>query len=177
MGYSNIAHIGGYDHVLPFAKRIEGYKHALRKHGLQVRENFIWQCSPTKEEGSKATEQLLALADPPDAIFAASDYLALGAMKTLKEKQLRVPEDIGIVGFSNEEFSSEVTPAITTMDQYSELLGATAAMSLIEQLKSDSGQIFVAQRHILSPRLIVRQSSAKKNKAISDEGIWAQRKS
>jgi LacI family transcriptional regulator len=163
MGYSRIAHIGGYEHVLPFGRRIEGYKSALLNHGLQVRENFIHQCAPSKEEGAKATDQLFALSEPPDAIFAASDYLALGAIKVIKGKNLRVPEDVGIVGFSNEEFSSDVSPTITTIDQYSELLGATAAKSLIDQLNLSSEANFVAQRHILSPTLIIRESSVRKN--------------
>lgn len=163
MGYSRIAHIGGYDHVVPFKRRIEGYKSAMVSHGLPVLENFIHQCTPTKEEGVHATDQLLALEDPPDAIFAASDYLALGAIKAIKAKNLRVPEDVGIVGFSNEEFSSEVSPAITTIDQYSKLLGATAARSLIDQLNLGSEVMFVAQRHMLSPTLIVRNSSVRKN--------------
>jgi LacI family transcriptional regulator len=164
MGYTKIAHIAGHAHVRPFARRIEGYKSALAKHGLPFRREFIFQCSPNKDEGAKVTDRLLDMYDPPDAIFAASDYLALGAVKAVKARGMEIPEQIGIVGFSNEEFSEQVSPTITTIDQYSELLGATAARSLIDQLTLGEEKVFVAHRHILSPKLIVRASSLRKVK-------------
>jgi LacI family transcriptional regulator len=162
MGYRKIAHIAGYQHVQPFGKRIDGYKFALSKHGLSVREDYIFQCAPNKDEGAEVTRVLLGMTEPPDAIFAASDYLALGAIRAIKERGLHIPDQIGIVGFSNEEFSSQVSPSITTIDQFSESLGSVAATSLIDQLKVNAtGQVFVARRDILSPKLIVRSSSHK----------------
>jgi LacI family transcriptional regulator len=162
MGYRKIAHIAGYQHVQPFGKRIEGYEFALTKHGLRVREDYIFQCAPNKGEGAKVANALLDMAEPPDAIFAASDYLALGAIRAIKERGLEVPKHIGIVGFSNEEFSSQVSPSITTIDQFSESLGSVAAKSLIDQLKVTlTGGVFVARRDILSPKLIIRSSSQK----------------
>lgn len=162
MGYRKIAHIAGYQHVQPFGKRIDGYEFALSKHGLRFRKDYIFQCAPNKDEGAKVANLLLDMDEPPDAIFAASDYLALGAIRAIRDRGLVVPDQIGIVGFSNEEFSSQVSPAITTIDQFSESLGSVAATSLIDQLKvKTAGGEFVARRHILSPKLIVRNSSQK----------------
>ncbi len=111
-------------------------------------------------------EKLLALDAPPDAVFCASDYLAYGAMQAILKKGLRVPHDIGIVGFSNESFSSQVTPSITTIEQYSENLGSAAAQILLEQLEAiNLDATFVAQQRIIEPTLIVRQSSARLNTA------------
>jgi LacI family transcriptional regulator len=98
---------------------------------------------------------------PPDAIFATSDYLAHGAIKAIKKRGLSIPGDIGIVGFSNEEFSAQVTPSITTVNQHSETMGSIAARLLIEQLAaSRNGGVYVVQREILEPQLIVRESSS-----------------
>jgi LacI family transcriptional regulator len=162
MGYKKIAHIAGYNHVLPFKKRIEGYKSALLKHGLTFRKDFVFQCAPNNDEGAKVANKLLDMEDPPDAILASSDYLAYGAIKAIMDRGLKVPEDIGIVGFSNEEFSSRVSPAITTIDQFPEAMGSTAARSLIVQLSLGNQNEFVPQRHILTPKLIVRNSSLRK---------------
>ena len=161
-GYRRIAHLAGYAHVQPFAKRIEGYRSSLQHHGLYVDERLVLQCAPNKDQGEEAMERLLNMEDPPDAILAASDYLAYGAIKAIKKRGLRVPADIGIVGFSNEEFSSQVTPSISTVDQHSERMGSLAAKLLIEQLaESKDGKTSVAQREILEPRLIVRESSSR----------------
>lgn len=162
MGYKRIAHLAGYQHVLPFARRIEGYKSALKKHGLPFREEYLFQCAPNKDEGSAVMEKLLDLPEPPDAIFAASDYLAFGAIKAIRQRGLRIPENIGIVGFSNEEFSSQVSPAMTTVDQFSEKIGSMSAKLLIDQLTHGvSAKEFAIQRQVLVPKLIVRQSSLR----------------
>jgi LacI family transcriptional regulator len=162
MGYKRIAHLAGQRHILPFGKRIEGYKSTLDKHGLPFREEYLVECAPNKDEGTKVTERLLALSEPPDAIFAASDYLAMGAIRAIKNKGLAIPEDIGVVGFSNEEFSSQVSPTITTIDQFSESMGASAAELLLQLLhEKKDGNELIAQRRILSPQLLVRQSSSR----------------
>jgi LacI family transcriptional regulator len=161
-GYQRIAHLAGYEHVQPFRKRIEGYKAALIRHGLKVDEGLILQCAPNKDEGEEAMKKLLNLERPPDAIFATSDYLAYGAMKAIKKRGLSIPSDIGVVGFSNEEFSSQVTPSITTVNQQSETMGSIAAKLLIEQLAaSKEGGTYVVQREILEPQLIIRESSMR----------------
>ena len=163
MGYKRIAHIAGHAHVEPFRKRIEGYKTALIMNSMKIDEDLILHCSPNKDEGAQAAESLFKLDNPPDAILATSDYLALGAMKYIRAKGYSVPEDVGIVGFSNEEFSSQVTPSITTVEQFSESLGITAANCLTDQLKSLGNDIeFVPQKKILEPKLITRESSMRR---------------
>lgn len=163
MGYKRIAHLAGHEHILPFGTRIKGYKSALEKHGLPFKGEYLFQCAPNQDEGAKVTELLLSLPNPPDAIFAASDYLAFGAIRAIKNHGLRIPDDIGIVGFSNEEFSSQVSPSITTIDQFSETMGSSAAELLIEQIRyGTSGKDFVPQKRVLSPQLIIRQSSRRK---------------
>lgn len=164
MGYRRIAHLAGRKHILAFARRIEGYKSELKKHGHRFQEKYLVECAPNKDEGTNAMERLLELPEPPDAIFAASDYLALGAIRAIKNAGLKIPDDIGVVGFSNEEFSSQVSPTITTIDQFSESMGAAAAELLFELLQEKKqGKEFVVQNRTLTPSLIVRESSDRKS--------------
>ena len=91
MGYKRIAHIAGLSHMRPFSKRIEGYKYALNKHGIPGQQEYIIECAPNSNEGEFATEQLLKLNQPPDAIFAASDYLAYGALQMALRTDIEYP--------------------------------------------------------------------------------------
>ncbi len=162
MGYRRIAHLAGYDHVQPFLKRIEGYKSALEEAGLVVNDAYIVQCAPNNETGEAAMEKLLKLKEPPDAIFAASDYLAYGAMQALLRRGMKVPEDVGIVGFSNEAFTEQVTPSISTVDQFSEMMGSAAAKILLENLDAvRRNQTMIGQKRIIEPKLIIRESSVR----------------
>jgi LacI family transcriptional regulator len=164
MGYRRIAHLAGFEHVRPFKLRIEGYRSALNEAGILPQENYICQCAPNSKDGEAAMAGLLALDERPDAVFAASDYLAYGALQAVLKQGIKVPEEIGIVGFSNEEFSQQVTPALSTVDQYSERLGSNAAEILLEHLNAVKNQApFISQSRVIEPKLIIRQSSARTN--------------
>jgi LacI family transcriptional regulator len=163
MGYKRIAHIAGFSHIRPFAKRIEGYKYALENNGLHFREEYIFECAPNNNEGEFAMDCLLKLKPPPDAIFAASDYLAYGAMQMLIKKGFKIPKDFGIVGFSNEEFTHQVTPSISTVEQYSEKMGSIAANLLIDQLALNQNKLkYPVRKKVIEAKLIVRESSQRK---------------
>jgi LacI family transcriptional regulator len=162
MGYKRIAHIAGFSHMRPFARRIEGYKHALSNHGIRLRDEYILECAPNSNEGEFAMEQLLKLKTPPDAIFAASDYLAYGAMQVAIKHGIKIPGDFGFVGFSNEEFSHQVTPALSTIEQYSERMGSIAATLLIDELASNRkvGK-YEVRKKVIEPKLLIRESSMR----------------
>ncbi|WAC12539.1 LacI family DNA-binding transcriptional regulator [Dyadobacter pollutisoli] len=165
MGYQRIAHMGGHSHILAFDRRIRGYKYALAKHNLPVNEDYIYECSPNKDEGVVAMERLFQLPEPPDAILAASDFLALGVVNYAKSHHLNVPEDLGVVGFSNEEFTRHLTPSLTSVDQFSESMGEVAAQLLLDQLsRARKGSSMVVQQRVLVPRLVIRESSFPKKR-------------
>ena len=170
MNYRRIAHLAGFAHVRAFGRRIEAYRQTLASHGIPVREDYIRQCAPNSTEGERAMEALLQLEVAPDAVFAASDYLAYGAMKTLLKRGYRIPEDVGIVGFSNEEFTSQVTPDISTVEQYSETMGSVAAQVLIDQLQTVAkGLPCLSRQKVIEPRLIVRHSSRRESARINTQ--------
>jgi LacI family transcriptional regulator len=102
----------------------------------------------------------------PDAIFANNDPMAMGAMMAIKEKGLKIPQDVAIVGFSNWFFGELMEPSLTTVDQPGFEMGQEAARLLIRQIEMKEKDQFEIQPEtkILKTRLIVRDSSLKKGK-------------
>ena len=98
-------------------------------------------------DGVSGMQQLLALPQRPDAIFSASDLTLIGALDELKEQGLRVPKDVGLMGFSNELFSRLTEPKRTSVNQHCELMGQTARRLLLE-IRHAQGQPF-AHRHVV----------------------------
>jgi LacI family transcriptional regulator len=101
----------------------------------------------------------LALPKPPDAIFSASDFAALGCLQELQAQGRRVPADCGLVGFSDEFFSQYTTPALSTVSQHCELLGRSAAQLLLQLRKENKAG---PARHLkIQPALLARTSSLR----------------
>lgn len=162
-GYQRIAHIGGAGNVEPFRIRLEGYRDAMRKHGLEILEGYEQTSLLTVKDGESIMEQLLKLPCPPDAVYAASDLPAYGVVKYLKSKGIDVPQAIGVVGFSNEAYTEMVSPTITTLEQHSENMGLIAAKSMLEQLQHHyDNKEYVPQQNTLTPKLIERESTDRK---------------
>jgi LacI family transcriptional regulator len=164
-GCKRIAHIEGPPNLDISKQRLEGYKEALKENNISFNKDLVVVCpSGTIEEGKKAAEQLLKLPNPPDGIFASNDPSAMGAMQTIKEFGLKMPEDVAIVGFSNWFFSSLMDPPLTSVDQPGFEMGQEAAKLLIRQIeKQDKDKADIApETKILKTRLIVRKSSLKK---------------
>ncbi|MEI6864769.1 LacI family DNA-binding transcriptional regulator [Flavicella sp.] len=156
-----IAHIGGFSHTRIFKNRIRGYRDALEKHCLPLDEDLIFECNLTKKNGRLIMEELLNHQNRPDAVYVAGDYAALGALEFLKEKNIKVPEEIAIVGFGNEPFTSLVSPSITTIEQHSTEIGKLTAEAFLRRIK-ESDTPPVLNKMILDPELIIRDSSKKK---------------
>ncbi|HRJ28519.1 MAG TPA: LacI family DNA-binding transcriptional regulator [Cyclobacteriaceae bacterium] len=164
-GCKRIAHIEGPPNLEISKQRLEGYKEALKENNIPFNKELIAICpSGTIEEGKKATEKLLALKNPPDAIFATNDPAAMGAMQAIKEKGLKMPKDIALVGFSNWFFSALMDPPLSSVDQPGFEMGQEAAKLLIRQIeKQDKDDLdILPETKILKTRLIIRESSLKK---------------
>jgi LacI family transcriptional regulator len=121
--------------------------------------------SGTFEEGKKAALKLLSQKNIPDAIFAGNDPMAMGAMMAIKEKGLKIPQDVAIVGFSNWFFGELMDPSLTTVDQPGFEMGQEAARLLIRQIEMKDKEDFDPQPEtkILKTRLVIRNSSLKKD--------------
>lgn len=164
-GCHRIAHLAGPQHLNIYKNRRQGYLDALREAGLPEDESLIIYTEMAQDQGAEALRQLMALPHPPDGVFAAGDYSALGAMQEAHRLGLRVPQDVAITGFSNETFTTITKPPITTIDQRCEEMGQAAVRLLLELIEAD-GRPF-APRHIaLRPELLVRGSSARTEGAL-----------
>lgn len=164
-GCKRIAHIEGPPNLDISKQRLEGYKEALQENNIPYNKELVAICpSGTIEEGKTATEKLLSLKNPPDAIFATNDPAALGAMQAIKARGLNMPKDVAIVGFSNWFFSSLMDPPLSSVDQPGFEMGQEAAKLLIRQIeKQDKDDEEIApETKILKTQLIIRASSVKK---------------
>ena len=126
-GYRKIAHFAGDFKTLIYKERLKGYKQALRDHDLPIVDDWIVECSSNVDLGKEKTHQLFTTSNPPDAILSSSDFAALGALQQLKKLGVSVPQDVGIVGFANEPFSSFIEPSLSSVNQFSKDLGRMAA--------------------------------------------------
>lgn len=164
-GCRRIAHFAGPQHLNIYKNRRQGYVDALREYDLPVDESLIFYCDMTIEDGIAGMEQLLQLSQLPDAVFSASDFSIVGAMQVLKSQHLRVPEDIALVGFSNESFTFLTEPMLTSVDQRCEQMGQSAVRLFLELLEEKSAK-FSPRRIVLQPDLIIRDSSIREKVSV-----------
>ncbi len=160
-GYSRIAHISGPQHIRIFKARLQGYKDALKDSGMKFDPKLVFKGDVSIDAGRNAIEYFLRLPVPPDAAFAVEDFTALGAIKELKQRNISIPEDFGIIGFANENFGEHITPSLSTIDQQTVKMGKEA-FSLMIKLIEEKGTGKKMQKKILEPIPVFRNSSLKK---------------
>ena len=156
-GRTRIAHLTAAAHLYVGRKRREGYEAALHAHGLPVRAEYIIAGGCHEEDGRTGARQLMALAEPPDGLFAINDPVALGALCYLQDQQIRIPEQIGLVGFSDNPNSVLVRPALTTVNQPAYDIGKTAAALLLDILEGRATKN--GATITLETRLVIRGST------------------
>jgi len=163
-GYKKIAHIAGPTVLEIYSLRKDGYLKALKDNNLPVKKEYILNSHLLREDGENSMKQFLGLKIPPDAIFCGNDTSALGLMMYLKKMGIIIPENIGIVGFSDEPFSELITPTLSTLRQPAFEMGEKAAGLLIERIeKNENPSDF--KTIVMPTKLIIRESSsAKRNK-------------
>jgi DNA-binding LacI/PurR family transcriptional regulator len=161
-GYKKIAILGGPKNLSISNDRLEGYLAALKKYRVKPDPNLVVHCDFNQQCAYNATVALLSQKNRPNALFAISDRMAIGAMLAIKEKGLHMPSQIGLVGFNNEPVVSLVTPGISSVDQPSFELGKTAAKLFIERMHNEQMDDVEV---VLNPKLVVRASYSRiKNK-------------
>ena len=159
-GCKRIAHIGGFSHTRIYKNRIRGYRDALKKYNLPIEDALITESNLRMEDGRKNMELLLSLPNPPDAVYVAGDYAALGALQVLKEHNINIPQDMALVGFSNDSFTALVTPSLSSIEQHSEKIGELAAHAFLKRMSNPNHPVTL-NKMILKPELIIRDSSKR----------------
>jgi LacI family transcriptional regulator len=159
-GCKRIAHFTSPLKINIYKERLRGYTEALSDYGIPFEQELVLENDMQLEGGRKSMEALLKLDKIPDAIFSSSDYGAMGAMQVLKDRKIKIPEEVALAGFSNEPFTCFTDPTLTTVDQRSFSMGNVIANLIFDQLKAGEKQYFI-QKIVLTPRLVIRQSSLK----------------
>ena len=155
LGHRRIGFITGAQDVDCTHARLEGYRAALAAHGLATDEALIREGNFSQSMGYAATQALLDLPDPPTAIFASNDVSAFGVMDAARDRGLRIPDDISVIGFDDIPEAAYVHPPLTTVRQPLEAMGRTAAHMLLTYIEDPERP----DEHLdLPTELIVRAS-------------------
>ncbi|KRF52402.1 LacI family transcriptional regulator [Bacillus sp. Soil745] len=155
-GHKRIALLGGIKESSTWIERMEGYREALSRAGLEVDESLVIDSAPTREGGLEAVLKVLDNPNPPTAIFCFSDLIAFGVMQGLMMKGITPGKDIDIVGFDNVPVAEIYHPPLTTISSFPRRIGKEAANLLYQQMEKIERE---QQRIILNPELIIRESS------------------
>ena len=156
LGHLRIGTITGPLNMASGRDRLEGYRQALEQHRIPADDSLIVEGDYTEGSGRVCMQRLLPAS--PTAVFAASDSMAVGAMKVMRAVGVRIPHDVALVGFDDVRVATAVDPALTTVRQPIERLGSMAADLLLNRLEDPRDENAPAHRVVLSADLIVRDS-------------------
>ena len=160
-GYKRIAHLAGPQQFQIFQNRFRGYKAALIAHGISQEETLIYSGDISIDAGLKAADYFLQLSHPPDAIFSVEDFSALGLIKRFKERNVRIPQDIGIIGFANEDFDEYITPTLSSIDQQTVKMGQEAFRMLLGIIEGGASASSLPNKIVLDPIPFYRESTLR----------------
>lgn len=157
-GSKRIGFIGGSNHLSIVKHRKHGYLQALRERKIKIEPELVYCHQIGYESGYQGALELLNLPNPPDAILCMTDSLAFGAMKAIKEKQLKIPKDIALIGYTDELHSNYVDPPLTAVTHQTYKMGETVCKLLLNQIHGNTK----VKQEVVPCLLSVRESSRKK---------------
>ena len=155
-GYQRVATLALNTQSTAGIQRVDGYRRALMSRGLPIRTEYITEPERYGDKGYQGMLRLLDLPEPPDAVFAASDGLALHAIRAIHDRGLRVPEDVAVIGFDDQDSSRRATPALTTVRQPIAEMGQRATDLLLRAIDGE----FTTTQHIVLPTTLIIRASA-----------------
>lgn len=158
LGHDRIAIITGIPGVETSEERFAGYRQALRDGGIPLRKTLIKEGFFQKDQAFTATEELLRMKRIPSAIFVSNEPMVSGCILALKERGLRIPQDISVIGFDDPVWTSYMDPPLTTVSQPSYTMGILAFDYLLAQISNNEKDRKYLNDVILKPTLVIRQS-------------------
>lgn len=157
-GSRRIAFIGGPNHLDMVRRRKHGYLEALRENHIPIDRNLVACEKIDYQWAMDTTTRLLKQADRPDAILAFNDIITFAAFTAIKQQDLRIPEDVALIGFTDDVHAQYVTPRMSAIEDQSHQMGQTACQLLLKNINGDS-KIY---REIVPQKLVIRETSARK---------------
>ena len=167
-GRKRIAHLTSPIYLSITTERLAGYKQALEDYGLPFDESYVKYCyhgGKVAAENEQAVREMLEMPEPPDAIFTASDRLTTGCMSVLQKSNIKIPEQIAIVGFTNISVAELLNPPLTAVVQPAMEMGQQAVELLIRLIEHPQ-KTDVFETRSLKTSLIIRESSVGKAEAL-----------
>jgi len=158
-GYTRIAHLAGPRGIAMTEKRLKGYQDALEKHNLPLHEQFIIHSGFSQDCGEADTQKLLSCKKRPDAIFGVNDRKAIGAMLALKQHNIKIGKETGVIGFTNDPASALISPSLTTVAEPAFEIGKISCELLLKHITKKR---FPPEEVVLPSTLIVRESTVRK---------------
>lgn len=155
LGHRRIGFISGPLNVILSRDRLKGFRQAMEQHNIPMESFLVQEGDFSFESGYNMMMKFLALDQPPTAVFAANDEMAIGAIKAIKSKGLHVPDDISVVGFDDIKFASIYEPALTTISQPMFEIGKKAMELLIKLINKDQLE---RNQYILEDQLVIRET-------------------
>lgn len=162
-GCTRIAHIAGPKNLQMSESRLQGYRDALNHYGLPVDDSLIVYHDLTLENARECARTLFRRRERPDGLFVVNDPAAIQAIVVARQMHIGIPDDLAIVGFSNEPISEFIEPGLTTLAQPLEEMGREAIQLLFDQMRDDD-QLVTHETKVLRTALLVRASSMKASK-------------
>ncbi len=156
LGHQRIGCITGPPDLMNSQKRSDGYRQAIQQAGLPLDKSLVVEGDFRYEGGYDATKHLLSLTNPPTAVFACNDLMAVGAISAVVSLGLSVPEDVSIVGFDDIHLAVFANPSLTTVVQPKHEMGVMAAQILLQRIKEPD---MPPNRHLLKTYLLARDST------------------
>lgn len=156
IGCRRIAHLHGPKGLTVSEYRFNGYRDCLLKHNFPIDERLICTTNFEVESAIEPTKYLLNLPERPDAIFGVNDHVCIGAMSVIREQNIKIPQEIALVGFDDSPIAQYFSPPLSSVQRQSRQIGLEASELLLAQLNNK-----VLDSKVLSSKLVVRESSKK----------------
>jgi LacI family transcriptional regulator len=164
-GYRRIAHINGNETLHHSAARKSGYLDALQAYGIPFEQELLYLAEEfTIEEGAILAEEMFSPSKRADAVFSISDEILIGVHQYCKAKQLRIPEDVGMVGFSDSTYASIIDPSLSSVYQPGHEMGKLAVQRLLTLIRAEEDDmVLVPENYVLKTKLVIRKSSMRRS--------------
>ncbi len=157
LGHRRIACVAGPKDLLTSSDRVAGYLRALQEAGVSYRAEWLHNSDFTSEGGYRAFSQLLALPEPPSAIFVSNDLMAIGGLCAAAGMGVQIPQQLSVIGYDDIALASFANPPLTTIAQPKHEIGYLTAQTLVARLNQPQAP---QRREKLATRLVLRASTS-----------------
>jgi DNA-binding LacI/PurR family transcriptional regulator len=163
LGHRRIAHLMGHGNLLSALTRRDVFLEMMNEAGIARDRSLVLPGQYSAQTGQENARKLLTMPDPPTAIFAGNDEIAIGVLEAARELGVRIPEDLSLVGYDDRPISALLTPRLTTVKQPFVRIGEHATQLLLERIE---GKEVAPITHWLTPELVIRDSTGPPTKSI-----------